>query len=42
MVLRVGDEEVVSKLWDAMHHCMDSDDTFYAIDVTDDYVFEFV
>lgn len=33
MVLRVGDEEVVFKLRDAMRHLMDFDNACYALDV---------
>ncbi|XP_039113820.1 uncharacterized protein LOC120249368 [Dioscorea cayenensis subsp. rotundata] len=42
MVLRVGDEEVVFKLKDAMRHSMDGDDTCYALDVIDGCVSDFV
>lgn len=42
MVLRVGEEEVVIKLWDAIWDPMDFDDTCYYVDAIDDNVFDFV
>ncbi|XP_039123362.1 uncharacterized protein LOC120259978 [Dioscorea cayenensis subsp. rotundata] len=42
MVLRVGDEEVVFKLKDAMSHSMDGDDMWYALDIIDDCVLDFM
>ncbi|XP_039130912.1 uncharacterized protein LOC120267321 [Dioscorea cayenensis subsp. rotundata] len=42
MELRVGDEEVVFKLRDAMWHYMDVDDMCYALDIIDDCVSDFV
>ena len=42
MVLRIREEEVVSKLQAAMRHSMDFDDSSYFVDQIDDYVFDFV
>lgn len=42
MVLQVGEEKVIFKLHRAMRHSISEDDTCFALDVTDDVIFECV
>ena len=39
LVLMVKDEEVTFKIFDAMNHCLEQNDTFYFLDVVDIIVF---
>lgn len=42
MVLQVGEEKVIFKLHRAMRHSISEDDTCFALNVTDDVIFECV
>lgn len=42
MVLQVGEEKVIFKLHRAMRHSISEDDTCFALDVTNDVIFECV